>query len=155
VDLPCTTLNVLSKALKALKGGSLPTPSVKLEPVKELVIKELLFFKSVEELARFANIAAGGRPSALYWADGVAFLYYPLPLTAKITATELVREGRLYWAMVCFALMPEYERVVETREKLMVPVIDVSSCSLFRAVASTLKEKAGELTTSNQNQSQS
>jgi len=128
---------------------------VRLEPVKELVIKELLFFSSAEELARFANIAAGGRPSAIYWADGVAFLYYPLPLTTKITATELIREGRLYWAMVCFALMPEYERVIETREKLMVPVIDVSTCSLFRAVAAMLKEKAKELTSSNQTQSQS
>ena len=125
----------------------MPTPSVRLEPVKELVIKEVLFFSSVEELARFANIAAGGRPTGIYWADGVAFLYYPLPLSTKITVAELVREGRLYWAMVCFALMPEYQRVVETRERLIVPVIDVSSCSLFRAVAGKLKELAGELTT--------
>jgi len=131
-----------------LRVPELPTPSVRFEPVRELVIKELLFFSSPEELARFANIAAGGRPTALYWADGVAFLYYPLPLTTKITATELVREGRLYWAMVCFSLMPEYERVIETREKLMVPVIDVSSCSLFKAVATMLKEKASDLTTS-------
>ena len=121
------------------------SPSVRLEPVKELVIKEVLFFDSVEELARFANIAAGGRPTGIYWANGVAFLYYPLPLTTKLTVSELIKEGRLYWALVCFSPMPQYERVVETKEKIMVPVMDVSSCSMFRAVAEKLKEIATAL----------
>jgi len=119
-------------------------PEVRIEPVRELVIKEALFFSSVDELAKFANIAAGGRPTGIYWAEGVAFLYYPLPLNTRLTIKELVREGRLYWAMVCFALMPEYQRVVETREKLMVPVIDVSSCPLFRAAARRLRKLAEE-----------
>jgi len=123
----------------------LSSPSVRLEPVKELVIKEVLFFDSVEELARFANIAAGGRPTGIYWANGVAFLYYPLPLTTKLTVSELIEEGRLYWALVCFSPMPQYERVVETKEKIMVPVMDVSSCSMFRAVAEKLKEIATAL----------
>ena len=118
------------------------SPTIKLEPVKELVIKEVLFFDSVEELARFANIAAGGRPTGIYWADGVAFLYYPLPLTTRLTVSELIEKGRLYWAMVCFSLMPNYERVVETKEKIMVPVMDVSSCSMFKALAEKLKEVA-------------
>jgi len=117
-----------------------PSPEVRIEPVKELVIKEVLFFRSVDELAKFANIAAGGRPTGIYWAEGVAFLYYPLPLNTRLTTKELVKEGRLYWALVCFALMPEYQRVVETREKLMVPVIDVSSSALFRAAAEKLRE---------------
>ena len=125
----------------------MPSPCVRLDPVKELVIKEVLFFGSVEELARFANIAAGGRPTGIYWAEGVAFLYYPLPLSTKLTVAELIKEGRLYWAMVCFTIMPEYRRVVETRERLMVPVIDVSTCELFRAVAVKLKELAGRVTT--------
>ncbi len=118
------------------------SPSVRLEPVKELVIKEVLFFRSVEELARFANIAAGGRPTGIYWADGVAFLYYPVPLTTKLTVSELVREGRVYWALVCFSLMPDYQRVIETKERIMVPVLDVSTCSMFRAVAEKLREIA-------------
>jgi len=113
--------------------------------VKELVIKEVLFFDSVEELARFANIAAGGRPTGIYWANGVAFLYYPLPLTTKLTVSKLIEEGRLYWALVCFSPMPRYERIVETKEKIMVPVMDVSSCSMFRAVAEKLKEIATAL----------
>ncbi len=123
-----------------------PSPEVRIEPVRELVIKEVLFFGSVDELAKFANIAAGGRPTGIYWAEGVAFLYYPLPLNTRLTAKELIREGRLYWALACFALMPEYQRVVETREKLMVPVIDVSSSSLFRAAARRLGELAQDLT---------
>jgi len=119
-----------------------PSPEVRIELVRELVIKEVLFFSAVDELAKFANIAAGGRPTGIYWAEGVAFLYYPLPLNTRLTAKELIKEGRLYWALVCFALMPEYQRVVETREKLMVPVIDVSSSALFRAAAEKLRELA-------------
>jgi len=124
---------------------SLSSPSVRLEPVRELVIKEVLFFDSVEELARFANIAAGGRPTGIYWANGVAFLYYPLPLTTKLTVSKLIEEGRLYWALVCFSPMPRYERIVETKEKIMVPVMDVSSCPMFRAVAEKLKEIVADL----------
>jgi len=138
-------IKILSPLGKGQEVPALSSPSVRLERVKELIIKEVLFFDSVEDLARFANIAAGGRPTGIYWAGGVAFLYYPLPLTTRLTASELIREGRLYWAMVCFSLMPDYRRVIETKEKIMVPVLDVSSCLMFKAVAEKLKELASEL----------
>ena len=35
------------------------------DPFKEVVIMELTRFSTPEELARFANIAAGGKPTGL------------------------------------------------------------------------------------------
>ena len=54
-------------------------PEVRIEPVRELVIKEALFFSSVDELAKFANIAAGGRPTGIYWAEGCLLYTSPSP----------------------------------------------------------------------------
>ncbi len=112
------------------------------EPFREVVIKEYIYFPSVEELAKFAEVASGGRPTGLNWAEGVAFIYYPVPLATEVATRELVEGGRVYWAFVSYALMPEYMPVVETREKIMLPVINVSSSRLFRRVAGWLKERA-------------
>jgi hypothetical protein len=37
--------------------------------------------------------------------------------------------------------MPKYQPLIETKEKIMVPVIDMSSNPMFRKVANWLKEQ--------------
>jgi hypothetical protein len=37
--------------------------------------------------------------------------------------------------------MPKYQPTIETKEKMIVPVIDMSSNPMFRKVASWLKEQ--------------
>ena len=116
--------------------------NVKHEPIRELIIKECIKFPSLEALARFAEISAGGRPTGLNWAEGVAFLYYPVPLVTETAIKELIEGGRVYWAFVGYALMPEYQRIVETRDKIILPVIDVSGSAFFCSVARWLREKS-------------
>lgn len=109
------------------------------EPFKEVVIMELTRFSTPEELARFANIAAGGKPTGLYWVQGVAFVYFPLPLTTDAAVKGLVEEKRVYWAFVSYALMPKYNPVIETKEKIIVPVVDMSPSPLLQKAALWLK----------------
>jgi len=71
--------------------------SVTYQPLKEIVILQKNRFNSPEELARFASITSGGRSSGLYWADGVAFLYFLLPSSTETAAKALVEDGRVYW----------------------------------------------------------
>jgi len=124
-----------------VKNMSESEVTVKFESFKEIVIMERNFFSSPEDLARFTSVVAGGKLAGLYWAEGVVFLYFPLPASTETAAKELVEKRRVYWTFVGYALLPEYKRTIETKEKIIVPVIDMSSNPMFRKVANTLKEQ--------------
>lgn len=98
-------------------------------------------FETVDDLARFANIAVGGKTTGVYWANGIVFIYYPLPTSTDVAAKALIEEKKVYWAFVSYALMPKYMPIIETKERIMVPVIDMSTSTLFKKVAQWLKEQ--------------
>jgi len=114
---------------------------VKYEPFKEIVVMERNFFLTPDDIARFASIIAGGKPAGLYWAEGVVFLYFPLPASTETAAKALIENKRVYWTFVGYSLMARYHPVIETKEKMIVPVIDMSSNPMFRKVANWLKEQ--------------
>jgi hypothetical protein len=113
---------------------------VKYEPFKEIVVMERNFFSTPDDIARFTSVIAGGKLAGLYWAEGIVFLYFPLPASTETTAKELIENKRVYWTFVGYSLMPKYQPTIETKEKMIVPVIDMSSNPMFRKVASWLKE---------------
>jgi len=114
---------------------------VKYEPFEELVVMERNLFVSPEDLARFASITSGGHAIGLFWADEVIFLYFPLPTTTETTAKALVENRRIYWTFVGYAIMKNYQPMIETKEKIMVPVINMASNTKFRKVADWLKNQ--------------
>jgi len=114
---------------------------VRYEPFKEIVVMQQNLFSSPDEIARFASIIAGGKTTGLYWAEGMVFLYFPLPASTETAAKALVENRRVYWTFVGYALMPNYRPIIETKEKIMVPVIDMSSNPMFTKVAKWLKEQ--------------
>jgi len=116
-------------------------PTIKDESFKEIIVMEQTHFKTVDDLARFASIAVGGKTTGVYWANGVVFIYYPLPTSTEIAAKALIEEKKVYWAFVSYALMPKYMPIIETKERIVVPVIDMSTSKLFRKVGQWLKEQ--------------
>jgi hypothetical protein len=114
---------------------------VRFEPFQEIIVMERDLFATSDEIARFASIIAGGKTAGLYWAEGVVFLYFPIPASTETVAKELVEHKRVYWSFVGYALMPKYLPIIETREKMIVPVVDMSSNPLIRKVAAWLKEQ--------------
>ena len=115
--------------------------SVKYEPFKEIVIMERTFFASPEDLARFTAVIAGGKLAGLYWTEGVVFLYFPLPASTTAVAKALIETGKVYWTFVGYADMPKYAPTIETKEKMIVPVINISSDPTLTRVAKWLKEQ--------------
>ena len=111
------------------------------EPFKEVVVMDREYFSTPEDIARFASIIAGGKAAGLYWADGVVFLYFPLPASTEVTSKALVERGRVYWTFLGYSFMPKYQAVIETREKMIVPVVDMGSNALFKKVTAWLKEQ--------------
>jgi hypothetical protein len=111
------------------------------DPFKEIVVMERNFFPTPDDIGRFTSIIAGGKPAGLYWAEGVVFLYFPLPASTETAAKALIENKRVYWTFVGYSLMPKYQPTIETKEKMIVPVIDMSSNPMFKKVASWLKEQ--------------
>jgi len=115
--------------------------TVKYEPFKEIIIMESTHFLTPENLARFTSVIAGGKLAGLYWVEGVVFLYFPLPASTAAVARALIESGRVYWTFVGYSLMPKYEPTIETKEKMIVPVIDISSDPILTKVAQWLKDQ--------------
>jgi hypothetical protein len=115
--------------------------TIKYEPFREIVIMEQTHFGSSEDLARFTSVIAGGKLAGLYWAEGVVFLYFPLPPSNTAVAKMLIESGKVYWTYVGYALMPKYVPTIETKEKMIVPVIDISPNPLLSKVARWLKDQ--------------
>lgn len=121
-------------------GDCMGDISIRYEPFKEIIVMNYVKFPSVDDLVRFANISAGGKTVGVYWANGVVFIYYPLSGTNTV-AKSIMEERKAYWTFVGFALMPEYKSIVETREKIIAPVIDMSGSPVFQRVAEWLKKQ--------------
>jgi len=114
--------------------------TVRYDPFKEIIIMDYVRFSTVDDLVRFANVTAGGKTIGIYWANGVAFIYYPVS-PSEIAAKSLMEEKKAFWAFVGFAIMPHYQPTVETREKIISPIIDMSGSAVFRRVTEWLKQQ--------------
>lgn len=115
--------------------------SVSYEPFKEIVIMERTRFSTPEKLARFVSIIAGGKLAGLYWVDGMVFLYFPLLASSQIVAKELIEKGKLYWSFIGYSIMPKYAPTIETKEKMIIPIVDMSSDQVLQTIAGWLKEQ--------------
>lgn len=115
--------------------------TIKYEPFREIVIMEQTRFTTPEEMARFTSVISGGKLAGLYWSEGVVFLYFPLPPSNTAVAKMLIESGKVYWTFVAYAIMPKYELTIETKEKMIVPVINISTNSMLKRVAQWLKEQ--------------
>ena len=119
--------------------------SVRYEPFKEIIVMERTFFSTPEDLARFTAVIAGGKLAGLYWVDGVVFLYFPLPASNTAVAKALIETGKVYWTFVGYSQMPKYAATIETKEKMIVPVINISSDPVLAKVAKWLKEQEKQM----------
>ncbi len=115
--------------------------TVSYEPFKEIVIMEKTRFNSAEDIARFTSVIAGGKLAGLYWVEGVVFLYFPLTASNTAVAKELLEKRKVYWTYVGYAMMPKYTQIIETKEKMIVPVVDISADPILKAVALWLKDQ--------------
>ena len=120
---------------------SKPEVNISYSPFKEIVVMEKTFFNSPEDIARFTSVIAGGKLAGLYWVEGVVFLYFPLPASTTAVARELLESRKVYWTFVGYALMPRYQPTIETKEKMIVPVVDISTDPVLRQAALWLKEQ--------------
>ena len=91
---------------------------IKYKPAEELVILEMVEYSLQKIAETVALIQNSGHAIILNWADGIVFHHSPLPFNTKELLKERMK-GRIYWASVMFAGMPDYV------EKLKVGALDI------------------------------
>ena len=111
------------------------------EPINEIVIKEYIRFEKVADLIYiFAQLRASGAPVSLSWANGLVFVYSLLP-PENDEVLEAFLKGKVYWTNVSFAEMAEYKPLVETKERVQVPIVNANSSSIIVQVMEWLKKQ--------------
>lgn len=110
-------------------------------PIKELVILEMARYELKELAETCVLVMEAGRPVILNWAEGVVFHHNPLPVNTKELMEERLK-GRIYWANVLYAPMPEYSPILKvgTRE---IPVL-LTPNPILKQVARWLRERLNE-----------
>jgi len=84
-------------------------------------------------------VAAAGHAVSVSWAEGIVFAAYPL--SGESFSKALIKEAKLYYAAIYFAEMPSFHPVIETKDGIRVPVIDLSSSLVAKRIATWLKDR--------------
>ena len=110
------------------------------KPAEELVILEMVEYSLQKLVETSAILQDTGRPMVLNWAEGIAFHHIPLPFNNKELLKER-KQGRIYWASVIFAPMPEYTTSLKIGPR-DIPVVATPNL-LLQSVARWIKHQMG------------
>jgi hypothetical protein len=108
------------------------------KPAEELIILEMVEYTLNKLAETSALIQDAGRPIVLNWAEGIVFHHMPLPFNTK----ELLKErqqGRIYWASVIYAPLPEYRPTLKIGPR-DIPIVTTPNPLLIQA-AKWIKEQ--------------
>jgi hypothetical protein len=112
--------------------------SISYKPAEELIILEMVEYGLQELADTCALLMEAGRPVILNWAEGIAFHHQPLPFNTKELLKERMR-GRIYWASVIYAPMPEYRPTLKVGPR-DVPVVSTPN-PVLRQVAVWMRQR--------------
>jgi hypothetical protein len=101
------------------------------KPAEELIILEMVECTTTQLAETSALIMNAGRPIVLNWAEGIVFHHSPLPFNTKDLLKER-QNGRIYWASVIYAPMPEYQPKLRVGP-MDIPVVETPNLLLKRA----------------------
>lgn len=110
------------------------------QPWRKIVIHEIVKY-SLGDLVKLQvlGVELGGLAEPLLWTGGIAFSKSTMHETQDVIKEKL--EGVAHWSSVEWAQMPEFRDVIVAEEtKVKVPIIDVSSHPIYKAVSKWLKE---------------
>lgn len=116
---------------------------IKYQPAEELIILEMVEYSLEKMIETAALIQDSGHPIILNWANGIVFHHSPLPFNSKELLKER-KEGRIYWASVIYAPMPEYQAKLKFGPR-DIPVIATPN-PLLQKAAKWISENLGKIT---------
>jgi len=110
------------------------------QPWEKIVIHEIVKY-ALDDLVKLQSLGVepGGLADPLLWAGGIVFSSSTMLDTKDVIKEKL--EGVVHWSSVEWALMPEFKEVIIIKEtNVKIPVINVSTHSIYKTVSKWLKE---------------
>jgi len=114
---------------------------VTFKPWEEVIIHEVIYY-SFEDIVKLFSLGVqpGGLAQPLKWAEGVVFSMSGMSPTDEIIKEQLA--GKIHWNSISWALMPECQNFIPIKDiNAKIPIVDVSTNSIFCEVARALKEQ--------------
>ena len=109
----------------------------------QLIILDCTRYPTLDDLAKTVSVLIRtGNMTVLKWAEGVAFSYTDIPPATEGLTKDFL-QGRMYWADVIYASMPEYRPMIRVGT-MDIPVIDVTPNSFLRQVAKWMSQHRHE-----------
>lgn len=113
------------------------------QPIKKLIVLEVVPYDTPSGLAKAIGIIMRtGQPAILNWAEGIVFVYNPLPPTTE-RLMEKYLEGTAYCSSVVFSSLPVYSPKITIEDPglgtVEIPLLDVSQNRIMRDLAVWLK----------------
>lgn len=115
---------------------------VTFKPWEEVVIHEVIQY-SLEDLIKLQSLGVqpGGLTAPLQWAEGVLFRPAGMAPTDDVIKEQL--QGKIHWASVTWAFMPEYKNVILIKDiNAKIPIVNVSKSAILCDVARALRKQA-------------
>jgi hypothetical protein len=116
--------------------------SIKYQPIKEIIVHELVKVNSVEEFLniRTANVPLGGAANPSRWVDGILYDASGLPPTPEVIKDQL--EGILHFAAVEYTEMKEYKPYLKnSTNNVVLPIINMSNNAVIIEIGQWLKKQ--------------
>jgi len=111
-------------------------------PLKQIVVRQYVKYRSPGELARTVAIQSGAvQPASLSWVDGIIFKIASPPYVISEALAKEYIEGRLHIS-IFYADMPIYQPTVQAaEEKVLIPVLNESSNAEAKQIVEWLKKQ--------------
>ncbi len=113
------------------------------QPIKQLIVLEVIPYDTPRGMAKAIGvIMRAGQPAILNWAEGIVFVYNPLP-PATERLMEKYLEGTAFCSSVVFSSLPEYSPKITIEDPglgtVEIPILDVTQNRIMKDLAIWLK----------------
>jgi hypothetical protein len=108
-------------------------------PWKKIIIHELVeypldfFIMQASE-----NVSKGGTGRPILWSNGIVLTSYIMQPTEDVVKDQL--QGILHWVTLSFGHMEQYQSEFRTKDRIRVPVVNVSNHKIFGPLSKWLKK---------------
>ncbi len=116
--------------------------SIRYQPIKEIVVHELVKVNSVEEFLniRTGNVPLGGAANPARWVDGILYVASGLPPTPEVIKDQL--QDIIHFAAVEYTEMKEYKPYLKnSTNNVVLPIINMSNNEIIKEIGRWLKKQ--------------
>jgi hypothetical protein len=108
-------------------------------PWKKIIIHEIVEYPIEYFVIQASeNAPKGGVGRPLLWSNGIVFSSYLMQPTEEVVKDQL--QGIMHWVTLNYCHLEEFQKEFRGKDRVRVPVVDVSNHNLFGPFSKWLKK---------------